>query len=100
LHVLNNASDAVAGSSQPRITLTVAPAGGMVRFEVRDNGSGISPDRLQTMFQPFRTTKEHGLGLGLVIVKKMLANMSGTVDIMSTEGEGTQVVIALPEGSA
>jgi signal transduction histidine kinase len=48
---------------------------------------------------PFYTTKAKGTGLGLVIVRKMLAKMNGTIDIQSRTGEGTTVTITLPEDS-
>ena len=61
-----------------------------------DNGSGIPEDKLKNLFKPFHTSKAHGTGLGLVIVKKMLAMMNGTVQITSNEGKGTMVDMILP----
>ena len=98
LNVLTNAADALSGRRDPKITLSVQPQGGMVVIRIEDNGSGIPEDKLQSIFKPFFTTKPQGTGLGLVIVKKMLANMNGTIDIESREDEGTMVTIALPEG--
>ena len=48
------------------------------------------------LFQPFSTTKSHGTGLGLVIVKKMMFKMNGTVEVESQENIGTVVILALP----
>jgi PAS domain S-box-containing protein len=98
LNVLTNAADALNGRRDPKITLSVLPQGGMVVIRIEDNGSGIPEDKLQSIFKPFFTTKLQGTGLGLVIVKKMLANMNGTIDIESRKDEGTMVTIALPEG--
>lgn len=53
----------------------------------------------QDLFKPFYTSKPHGTGLGLVIVKKMLARMNGEIEISSLLGQGTTVSIYLPEGS-
>jgi C4-dicarboxylate-specific signal transduction histidine kinase len=99
LNVLNNASEAVNGRRDPKITVEVSRAGGMIRFHVADNGCGIAEDRMKNLFKPFYTTKEHGTGLGLVIVKKMLARMNGTIYIESRKDEGTSVDIELAEGT-
>jgi len=99
LNVLNNASEAVNGRRDPKITVEVSRAGGMIRFRVADNGCGIAEERMKNLFKPFYTTKEHGTGLGLVIVKKMLARMNGTIYIESRKDEGTSVDIDLAEGA-
>jgi signal transduction histidine kinase len=72
---------------------------GMVRIRVQDNGCGIAEEKLSDIYKPFYTTKQHGTGLGLVIVKKMLARMQGTIDITSRKDEGTTVEIAIPSGT-
>ena len=63
------------------------------------NGCGIPEEKLNDVFKPFFTTKQHGTGLGLVIVKKMLARMQGTIEIASRKDEGTTVEIAIPSGA-
>jgi signal transduction histidine kinase len=70
----------------------------MVRIQVKDNGCGIPEGKLADIFRPFYTTKAHGTGLGLVIVKKMLGRMKGTIAIESRKDAGTAVNIAIPEG--
>jgi PAS domain S-box-containing protein len=98
LNIITNASDAVSGRRDPKIIMSVVPSGGMIVIRIQDNGCGIPEAKLQSIFKPFFTTKPKGTGLGLVIVRKMLANMNGTIDIESREDEGTMVTIALPEG--
>jgi len=98
LNIFTNASDAVNGCRDPKITMSVRPSGGMIVIRIQDNGVGIEAEKLKKIFTPFYTTKPQGTGLGLVIVKKMLANMNGTIDIESRKDEGTIVNIALPEG--
>jgi signal transduction histidine kinase len=61
-----------------------------------DNGCGISHEKLNDLFKPFYTSKVHGTGLGLVIVKKLLAKMNGTIDVTSRKDEGTVVDVHLP----
>ena len=98
LNLLTNASDAVNGRENPTVTLSVFKSGGTVRIEVDDNGCGIPEDRMKDLFKPFYTTKAKGTGLGLVIVKKMLAKMNGTIEVESRKDEWTRVIISLPEG--
>lgn len=96
LNILTNASDAVEGRTEPKILVTISKAPGMVRVKLKDNGKGIEESRLKELFKPFHTTKKHGTGLGLVISKKMLARMNGTVEVFSVPEEGTTVEITLP----
>ncbi len=96
LNVFTNAADALTGRDDPKITVSVARAGNMVRIRVQDNGCGIPEDRLKDLFKPFHTSKVHGNGLGLVIVKKMLTMMNGTVSVTSRKDEGTSVEILIP----
>jgi signal transduction histidine kinase len=62
---------------------------------VTDNGCGIPKEALGYLFKPFFTSKAGGTGLGLVIVKKMLAKMGGTIEVETAEGAGTTVTITL-----
>lgn len=96
LNIFTNAADAVAGSTNPRISLLVSSDGDRTTLQISDNGTGISEAGLKDLFKPFYTTKQHGTGLGLVIIRKMLAKMNGTVEIRSKLNEGTVVEISLP----
>lgn len=100
INLITNASDALHGRKDPLIMIKVdgAEALGVVRIRVEDNGHGIPEDKLKDLFKPFHTTKEHGTGLGLVIVKKMLAKMSGTIEIMNRPGGGMRVDMFLHAG--
>jgi two-component system, cell cycle sensor histidine kinase and response regulator CckA len=98
LNLFTNAADALKERADPSITVNVSPAGKMVRIRVHDNGNGIPEDRLKNLFKPFHTSKSTGTGLGLVIVKKMITMMNGTVVITSTVGKGTNVDIFIPAG--
>ena len=98
LNLVTNASDAVADEKHPKIVLCAFKSGGMVHLQVEDNGCGIPEERKKDLFKPFYTTKVKGTGLGLVIVKKMLTKMNGTIELESRQGQGTTVTISLPEG--
>ena len=64
---------------------------------VKDNGLGMTVAELDKLFKPFHTTKPNGTGLGLVIVKKMLARMGGTIRIDSVQDKGTAVTMMVPK---
>jgi PAS domain S-box-containing protein len=97
LNILNNARDALAGRPDPLIRLDVTKERGRIRFSIRDNGSGMTDTVRKSLFQPFFTTKENGMGLGLVIVKKLLAHMRGDIAVAGEAGAGTTVDITVPE---
>jgi putative PEP-CTERM system histidine kinase len=68
---------------------------------VSDKGKGISRDFLEKeLFQPFRTTKRDGLGIGLFQSKKIVEAHDGTIEVKSEEGRGTMVRIVLPLAKA
>ena len=69
----------------------------MIRIVVADTGSGISETMLNSMFEPFVTTKgERGTGLGLWIVKGIVENHGGKLRVRSRVGKGTVFSIELP----
>jgi hypothetical protein len=75
------------------------PENRAVRIVVADTGSGIAPDLIDTIFEPFTTTKEpgEGTGLGLAVAARLIDAMDGTIRVQSTVGEGTTFTILLPE---
>lgn len=79
-------------------TLTIASS--FNDFEVRiafeDTGKGISAENMGNLFQPFFTTRRTGTGLGLLIVRRIVREHGGEIDIESREGHGTRVSIYLP----
>jgi signal transduction histidine kinase len=98
LNVLTNAADALEGVASPVIMISTGSSGGRIFIRIMDNGAGIPEAQKRHLFQPFSTTKSHGTGLGLVIVKKMLLKMNGTIEIESHEKAGTTVTLNLPGG--
>jgi signal transduction histidine kinase len=72
----------------------LAPA--HVLLEVEDTGPGIPPEMRDKVFSPFFSTKGKGSGLGLAMIKKILDDLGGTVDLTSIPGEGTRVTLLLP----
>jgi two-component system cell cycle sensor histidine kinase/response regulator CckA len=72
------------------------PEGDYVEFEVRDNGSGIKPEHVEKIWDPFFTTKKHGTGLGLATVLSIVRKLGGEIGLQSTVGEGTVFSVFLP----
>ena len=85
-----------AGAPGGAVRITTQQVNGCVVVTVADTGPGIEPDKLRTLFQPFRTTKEGGLGIGLFQCKRILEAHRGTIHIVSEVGRGTSVTIELP----
>jgi two-component system sensor histidine kinase HydH len=87
--------------------LQATPSGGSVGIDCRrtgtgyeirfvDNGSGIQPDALTKIFEPFYTTKPDGTGLGLAVSRKIIEGHGGKLEITSDPGQGTTVNVNLP----
>jgi len=69
-----------------------------VRVEVEDTGTGIDPQNLHHIFNPFYTTKESGLGLGLATVHKVVTSLGGQIEVDNRYGKGVRFIITLPVG--
>ena len=99
VNLVANAAEAAAERQRPEIRLETCRREALVEIRVIDNGSGIRPELADQMFRPFFTTKEQGTGLGLVIVRRLLARMNGLVELSSLRGEGTTALVTLPEAA-
>jgi len=69
-----------------------------ISVSFNDTGGGISQERMGKLFQPYFTTKSSGSGLGLLIVRRIVREHGGEIEIESNEGKGTRVTIHLPYG--
>lgn len=96
MNLLANAMDALDGRPVKSIKITGEAVGDVVMLSIADSGCGMSEELLRDIFKPFYTTKPHGTGLGMVISKKMLAQMNCGIEISSREGVGTTVTITMP----
>ncbi len=73
-------------------------SGKTVQVEFTDNGSGIPPEDLTRIFDPFHTTKDpgKGTGLGLSVSLRIVEDMGGAIKVKSTQGKGTTMTVILP----
>ena len=67
-----------------------------VAVTVEDNGSGIDPDKLGAIYEPYHTTKAEGTGLGMMIVQRSMRDHGGEIEINSEPGRGTRLTLRFP----
>jgi len=108
VNILANARHAVAAKPSPvvahssgglltpdiEIETHALPSG--FRIIVRDQGTGVKPEDLPRVFEPYFTTRRTGSGLGLAIAKNIIEGMGGTISLDSPHGGGTEIRIELP----
>ena len=87
----------VEGAEQEAMALD---KGRYVRIEIRDTGSGIDPKHLPHIFDPYFTTKRHGVGLGLATSYSIVRKHGGHIEVRSELGQGTTFIIYLPASDA
>lgn len=100
LNVVTNAIDAAAEanvSGVVRVATQYAATEAKVRIIVEDNGPGIPPEQMDTLFSPFVSTKKsRGTGLGLPVSQKILHEHGGKILVHSAVGQGARFVLELP----
>jgi two-component system C4-dicarboxylate transport sensor histidine kinase DctB len=94
INLFQNALEALEGRDNPRVDVSVALHGNEVAVAIADNGPGIPEAIRRVLFSPFNTSKENGLGLGLVISKDIVADYGGRIEVESSE-HGTCFTIYL-----
>lgn len=96
LNLVTNAADAAAGRAEAVVRIRAARRDRELVLQVTDNGVGLTPEQRAQLFRPFVSTKPEGTGLGLVIVKKLVASMKGAIDVESWPGQGSTFTLAFP----
>jgi two-component system sensor histidine kinase PilS (NtrC family) len=95
--VYNVAKNAVrAMNAGGKLTISGREEDGWYIIRFADTGRGMSPDELARLFTPFSTAFDGGTGLGMAIVRRIVEDHGGTIDVESRAGEGTTVAIHLP----
>ncbi|MHB0856842.1 MAG: PAS domain S-box protein [Anaerolineae bacterium] len=98
LNLVLNAIDAMPEGGHLSLALAEAHAPDGVCVTVTDSGTGIPAEVLPSVFDPFYTTKEDGLGLGLFICRNIVRDHGGTIEATSAPGSGTTFRLWLPTG--
>jgi len=98
INLINNSLDAMPSGGI--LTISTVQRDGEVEIKLADSGEGIKRDDIDLIFDPLFTTKRGlGTGLGLTIVKQIIADHGGTVDVESESGRGATFRIRLPVSS-
>jgi signal transduction histidine kinase len=100
LNLMMNAVEAMPGGGSLRLATAAGDEAGrpVCRISVTDTGSGIAPEHLPRLFEPFHTTKRDrkGTGLGLSISKTIVESHGGTLTVASEVGKGTSMTVTIP----
>jgi signal transduction histidine kinase/ligand-binding sensor domain-containing protein len=99
MNLLLNAADAVRDLPSDRRTITLSTArapSGDVLLSVQDEGPGISAEQFPRLFEPFHTTKQTGLGLGLSLSRSIVESHAGELTTAPSTGRGATFVVRLP----
>lgn len=101
MNVLMNAYDAMTrmAAHDRRLVVTTSSHEGEVHVRVSDSGPGIAADRIERVFDPFVTTKQDGLGLGLAICRSIVRSHGGEIRAFNNPGGGSTFDISLPRTS-
>ncbi len=93
-NLLKNSLEAVKEGG--RIDIDLSSDDNDVIVRISDDGLGMSPDQVAHLFEPYRTSKEHGTGLGLMISARIVRDHGGSISVESEPGDGTSFTIRLP----
>jgi signal transduction histidine kinase len=103
VNLIGNAIESYRGtvgddhSRQRTVRVMVGASGGRIMLSVQDNGCGISEDDRDKIFEPFFTSKEGGMGIGLAIVKKIVEeDFCGTITVVSELNKGSNFILDFP----
>lgn len=94
INIARNAAEAMRGRGTLSATVSSSPGSVEVRFD--DEGPGIEPDKVARIFEPFYTTKDSGVGMGLAVCHRIITAHDGTIRATSREGGGASFSIRLP----
>jgi two-component system sensor histidine kinase AtoS len=95
-----NAIQAMPNGGSFHISSELDPVSSAVKITFRDTGIGMDEETSKSLFNPFFTTKDKGVGLGMALVRKIIEDHRGTIEVMSKKGIGTTFVLGLPVAKA
>lgn len=96
INLIQNAIEAMPDGGEVDIRLALDTENNYAEISICDTGVGIDEEQLKEIFNPFFTTKDNGLGLGLSICYRIIENHNGKIQIKSTSSGGTQFIILIP----
>ena len=98
INLIRNAIDAMEDSDTKRLNITVSNEQGKALLSVSDTGTGLSPETIKQLFEPFYTTKPSGIGmgLGLAISSNIIAEVGGTLTAENRDSGGSRFLVAVP----
>lgn len=94
VNLIRNGLDAAGDKGHVRVSASTHDSTAVLT--VSDDGPGLTPEQMERLFTPGFTTKEHGSGLGLTIVERIVLEHGGAIDVQPAQGRGTDVTIRLP----
>jgi signal transduction histidine kinase len=96
LNLLLNAIQAMAEGGQLTLKGQNSKDGQWIHLSIEDSGMGISPEDIDKLFDPFFSTKERGIGLGLSITHRIIDQHHGKIEVENAPGKGTIFTVWLP----
>lgn len=95
-NLLKNAYQAIAVNTSGYIDVEIILEDIHVSIIITDNGSGISPEMIGSIFEPYTTNKEDGSGIGMLIVRRIIREHHGEIEIESEPKQGTRITCRIP----
>jgi nitrogen fixation/metabolism regulation signal transduction histidine kinase len=99
-NLIRNAYQAIPAEEGGSILIQTALNAYEIRVTISDTGSGVSPEVMGCLYEPFMTTKSSGTGLGLLIVRRIVKDHGGNMTIASNKGKGTTITLFFPRTDA
>ncbi|WKN32646.1 ATP-binding protein [Porifericola rhodea] len=100
INLISNSIQAMANNPAPKLELSAYEEGGQLLIIVKDNGTGISEDKLNQIFIPFFSTKAQGSGIGLSLSRNMMSQHGGKIQVNSVPGQSTSFSLSFPNTTA
>jgi|AntRauTorckE6833_2_1112554.scaffolds.fasta_scaffold00155_12 signal transduction histidine kinase len=97
INLLKNSMQALHSKPEGYVSISVKKEAGVIKIYIEDNGTGIQQDQINKIFLPNFTTKSGGTGLGLAMVRNIVNNFGGTIELLKTSKEGTVFYLEITE---
>lgn len=96
LNLILNAVQSIKSHGNIHIDLTAKPADELIEIQISDSGKGIDSENVSRVFDPFFSTQDEGVGLGLFVTKQITHRYGGSIRVDSRSGDGSLFTIQLP----